>query len=123
MVVTISTKYSFYFRQRLELLKSFKPYNKLRPRELDLLAGLQHSYFKCISSLKVIPEQEELDSMVFNSVTFDRLRGDLSMSEYVLNNNKMGLRNMEFLSKTGLKKEYVVDPDKESTLTFNFIIS
>lgn len=120
MIVSISTNVDRFFRQRLELLKNFPPYNKLRARELDVLAAIQKGYY--INSKL---EKHQIHPIVFSYDNMLKIREDLKISEAVLNNNKMFLRKNNFITSKQLLDNYIVRLDNpyDTSLDFTFIIN
>ena len=120
MNVPIPTTVDKFFRQRLELLKIFNPYNKLRDRELDVLAAIQKEYY-----LNKDLELHQIHPIVFSYDTMLKIRENLKISEAVLNNNKMNLRKAGFMTNRQLFNKYLADPDKlnDCQMDFQFFIA
>jgi len=115
MNLTISTTVDKVFRQRLELLRLFKPYSLLRDRELDLLAAIQKYYY----IYRELPK-DAIHSAVFNYDIMLKIREELGMSEAVLNNNKMQLRRRGFMTKHQLMDRYIVNLSNINDMQIEF---
>lgn len=118
MRVTIKTEVKNFFRQRLEILKSFPPYNVLQKRELDTLGLLQYHYY-----INKDVEINKRHKLVFDYDTMLAIREELGLSEASLNNSKLILRNNKFMDKKSLAPFLIIDPaneaSKEVFFTFN----
>ena len=113
-VVPIKTKEAVFYRQYVELLN---PLIKLRPKELDLLAELlyHNNKLKDIdikNRWKLILDYDNKKDMATN----------LDMSVASLGNNLSYLRKKGIIINNQVSNNFLVYPDKNFKLTFNFII-
>ena len=122
MEIKINSTLHKFFRQRLELLKPLTPYNKLRPRELDLLALFQLFYFNKFPKgiMPNVEQIKDIDKIIFSPETLDEMKRIMNVSDYVFNNNKMALRKKGFLTRKSIEYRYLLDPNRDSQVTFNF---
>lgn len=92
-IVINTTRYKF-FRQFLELIKSIPPFNKLRPKELDVLAEIMYQNDR-YSDL----EPKIRQKIIFDTKTREDIRNGLNMTKESFNNNLSILRKHGVLSK------------------------
>lgn len=92
--IPIKTNEDKFFRQFLELIRSISPINKLRPKELDVLAEIMYQNNK-YSDL----EPNIKNTMVFNTNTRKEMRLKIGITEESFNNNLSILRRHGLLSK------------------------
>jgi len=103
------------FRWVIELLSgSVSPFNKLRPKEKDVLALL---YFK-YNELLNIPE-EHRDTIIFSSQCKKDICNEIKISNDNLYNIFAELKSKGILEKNFLVRKYIIKD--ENTLTFRFI--
>ena len=96
MKLTIETNEKKFFRQLLEILSSIPPLNKLRPKELDLLAIIMY-YNNIYKDLDPLLRQRVLNS----KATKKEIRDIAGMNENVFNTNIFILRKNNLVSKSG----------------------
>lgn len=96
MKLTIETNEKKFFRQLLEILSSIPPLNKLRPKELDLLAIIMY-YNNIYKDLDPSLRQRVLNS----KATKKEIREIAGMNENVFNTNIFILRKNNLVSKSG----------------------
>jgi hypothetical protein len=96
MRLTIETNERKFFRQLLEILSSIPPLNKLRPKELDLLAIIMY-YNNIYKDLDPLLRQRVLNS----KATKKEIREIAGMNENVFNTNIFILRKNNLVSKSG----------------------
>jgi hypothetical protein len=96
MKLTIETNEKKFFRQLLEILSSIPPLNKLRPKELDLLAIIMY-YNNIYKDLDPSLRQRVLNS----KATKKEIRDIAGMNENVFNTNIFILRKNNLVSKSG----------------------
>jgi len=92
--IPIRTDRDKFFRQFLELLRSLPPINKLRPKELDVLAEVMFQndrYGDLDENIKW--------TMVFSTSVRKEMRLKVGISEDSFNNNLSILRKHNILSK------------------------
>lgn len=90
----IKTTKSKFFRQVLEVLRSFPPINKLSPKELDLLA----EFMKQNNELTDIPVNKRR-ILVFSTENRKEIMDTLNMSQAVFNNNLSKLRKVGVITR------------------------
>ena len=118
MKLTVETNERKFFRQLLEILYSIPPLNKLRPKELDLLAILMY-YNNVYKDLDPLLRQRLLNS----KVTKKEIRDTTGMNENVFNTNLFILRKNNLISKSGeLINALQVFPKDSFKIEFQFNI-
>ncbi len=103
---------STFYREVLELLRSFPPLNKLRPKEVDLLCEImrQNDYYRNL-------DKQIRKTIIFSTDNRKDLCDKLGCSSDALNNNLSILRKHKLLSaKNDLLSILDIDADKG----FNF---
>lgn len=113
--VPIKTDSKKFYRQYLELMN---PFVKLRGKELDVLAQLLYYNNK----LKSIDEKHRW-VVIFDYDNKQAIREELGLSEASLNNNLSALRKKGMIKNNKVIKGLLIYPNKNSKLTFNFIIN
>jgi len=118
MRLTIATDERKFFRQFLEILSSIPPLNKLRNRELDILAAMMY-YNYLYKDL-----DDDIRGRVLNSkATKKDVREMLGMSQDVYNNNMSIIRRTGMIEKSGrLANALQVFPGTTYKIEFNFNI-
>ena len=116
-VIPIRTNRDKFFRQVLELLRSLPPFNKLRPRELELLSKLMaySDEFKALDRIRY--------DLIFSTRTRRTIADDLDMSEDAFNNNLSILRRHGLLKKDNRFAPILEDLyyDSKFELTYKFV--
>jgi hypothetical protein len=117
-VIPIRTNRDKFFRQVLELLRSLPPFNKLRPRELELLSKLM-AYS---DEFKALDRDSRYD-LIFSTRTRRAIADDLDMSEDAFNNNLSILRRHGLLTKDNRFAPILEDLyyDSKFELTYKFV--
>ena len=117
-VIPIRTNRDKFFRQVLELLRSLPPFNKLRPRELELLSKLM-AYS---DEFKALDRDSRYD-LIFSTRTWRTIADDLDMSEDAFNNNLSILRRHGLLTKDNRFAPILEDLyyDSKFELTYKFV--
>jgi hypothetical protein len=115
--IQIKTSDEKFFRQFLEVLKSVPPINKLRPKELDVLAEIMYQFSKYES----YPIDHRVD-IVFSQTTRKEMRDKIGIGVDSFNNNVSILRKHKLLmSDNNLHKFFDgVVFNKNFELTFVF---
>jgi len=110
--VIISTDESKFYRQYLEILN---PIIKLRGKELDVLAELlfHNTRLKDITSTLRW-------KLIFDQDNKTVIRQKLDLSEASLNNNLSALRKKRIIVDNEVLKNFLVKPDSNFSLRFNF---
>jgi len=98
MKINIKTNKKLFFRQALEIVKHIPPYNKLRPRELDVLA--QFLYYE--NEFKELSEDVR-GKILFDYDTKQNMRDFIGINEAVFNTTISTLRSKGFISGKILK--------------------
>lgn len=118
MKLNITTDERKFFRQVLELLSSIPPLEKLRGRELDLLAGLMYYNYLYRNLGDDIRWR-----VINNKSTKKELRDMLEMGEDVFNNNMSIIRKTGLIDKAGkLSNALQIIPSETFKMEFNFNI-
>lgn len=117
-IIPIRTNRDKFFRQVLELLRSLPPFNKLRPRELELLSKLM-AYSDEFKAL----DRESRYDLVFSTRIRRSIAEELDMSEDVFNNNLSILRRHGLITKDNRFAPILEDLyyDSKFELTYKFI--
>ena len=112
-----TTKETFY-RQFLEVLKTFPPISKLRPRELEVLAQimLQNDKYRHL-------DDDSRQIIVLSTNVRVRIRESIGISEENMNNILSTLRKYKVLTKDNKLIKYFDQVNFEDgyKLEFNFI--
>jgi hypothetical protein len=118
MKLNLETEPRKFYRQLLELLSSFPPLNRLRNKELDVLAV----YLYYNNKYKLI--EENLRYRIINdSATRREMQRDLGINEDVFNNNLSLIRKTGVIDMDGnLTKFLQVHPTDKYELIINFNI-
>lgn len=117
-IIPIRTNRDKFFRQVLELLRSLPPFNKLRPRELELLSKLM-AYS---DEFKALDRDSRYD-LIFSTRTRRTIADDLGMSEDAFNNNLSILRRHGLVTKDNRFAPILEDLyyDSKFELTYKFV--
>lgn len=94
MKIPLRTTKSKFYRQVLEVLKSFPPINKLRPKEMDLLA----EFMRQNAENKDLPRNKRR-IILFSTENRKEIQDKLGMSQAFFNNNLSVLRKYGLISK------------------------
>jgi DNA-binding MarR family transcriptional regulator len=94
MKIPVRTTKDRFFRQILEILRSFPPINKLRPKELDLLA----EFMKQNSDNASLPKNKRR-IIIFSTENRKEIQDKLEMSQASFNNNLFVLRKHGLINK------------------------
>lgn len=94
MNIPIKTNREKYHRQILELIKSLPPLNKLRPKELDLLAEIMKQY----QELEDIPKDKR-KLIVFSTESRNKMLETLNVSKGNMNTYLVKIRKLKLLTK------------------------
>ena len=115
--IPIKTTEEKFYRQLLELLRCIPPFNKLRPKELDVLGEILHQN----NRYKNIPSKQRT-IVVFSTDTRKEMRTNLDMTVDIFNNNLSGLRKHKILGEDNrlIKFLETLYFDTEYSLEFNF---
>lgn len=118
MKLTIPTGERRFFRQFLEIIRSIPPLNKLRNRELDILAALMY-YNYLYRDL-----DDDTRAMVVGSkATRKDVKEMLKMNSNVYNNNLSFIRKTGLVDRAGRLADVLqIFPDGSYKLEFNFNI-
>jgi DNA-binding MarR family transcriptional regulator len=92
--IPIKTNNRKFYRQFLELIKSLPPINKLRPKEMDVLAEIMYENGK----LKNI-EDDYRYTLIFSTKNRREMRNLIGISEDSYNNNLSILRKHGLITK------------------------
>lgn len=118
MKLAIATDDRKFFRQVLEVLRSFPPLDTLRKKELDLLSGIMYYNYLYKNLDDTIRWR-----VINNRSTKKELRDYLGMNEDVFNNNMSIIRKTGLIDPAGrLANMLQIIPDKLYKIEFNFNI-
>lgn len=112
--IKIPTNERKYFRQVLNILKGFEPFNACQPRELDVLAELyywNHYY-------RNIPEDSR-GKLIFDYDTKRSIADYLNIDSAVLDNSLSALRRKNLIVGRKIHKTFNIEFGK--SLVFEFI--
>ena len=116
MIINIHTDERSFYRKALRLLEPFPPFNRLRKRELDVLAEL--FYYNEVG--KSVEYNKRMDMIFSRTVRLDIIK-NLDISKDNLNNNLKELRKKGFIEEGNkLTKKLIVRPDHVRELIFRF---
>ena len=109
-----------FFRQYLELIKVFSPYNKLRPQALDVLAELM----KYNNVYANVPYEDRW-KLIMHYDTKTKMKESLNMKDAGFNNILSDLRDEEvgLLVDNKIPEEYLFTIDDKFEFKLNFNIS
>lgn len=94
MKIPLRTNPQKFYRQILEVLRSFPPVNKLRPKELDLLA----EFMKQNAEYSFLPKNKRR-AVLFSTDNRRQIQEKLNMTQATFNNNLSGLRRYGLITK------------------------
>lgn len=94
MKIPLRTTENKFYRQILEVLKSFPPINKLKPKEMDLLA----EFMKQNADNMSLPKNKRRIIM-FSTENRKEIQEKLGMSQAYFNNNLSILRKYGLITK------------------------
>jgi DNA-binding MarR family transcriptional regulator len=94
MKIPLKTSNKRFYRQVLEVLRSFPPINKLRPKELDLLA----EFMKQNAELSFLSKNKRR-AILFSTENRRQIQENLNMTQATFNNNLSGLRRYKLVTK------------------------
>jgi isocitrate dehydrogenase kinase/phosphatase len=116
--IPIKTSEDKFFRQILELFRSLPPFNKLKPRELDILAQLLH-----YNNMNRDVDVKIRHVVVFSTELRKEMRENLGISVEVFNNNLSGLKKHKLITADNKLVPFLETLyfDKNFKLEFNFI--
>lgn len=113
----IKTSEKKFFRMFLEIIRSIPPFNKLRTKELDVLA--QILYYN--NKYKQLPLDDRL-LILFNKKTKIKMRDDIGISNAVFDMYMSNLRKHNVLGKENTLSPFLESLffDNEFEITFKF---
>lgn len=117
-VVNLETSRSRFFRQYLELVKSFHPYRSLRPKELDVLAFLYY-YNDKYKEL----EPEIRWKVIMEYGTKEEIKekcGDMTTANF--NNILTSFRKKGIMVNNRVPDKFLLEVDEEFSFSINFKI-
>lgn len=117
-VIELKTSRSKFFRQYLELVKIFHPFNTLRHKELDVLAEL--FYYN--------NEYKHLDrntrwKLILHYDNREAIKEKYTMSDANFNNILTALRKKDLLIDNKVPQKYLLETDDEFEFKINFKIN
>lgn len=106
-----------FFRQYLELIKIFHPFNKLRPRELDVLSEL----------MRLNNEYQNLAyrdrwKLILHYESRQAIKAKFNISDAVFNNTLSALRKKGLLVDNKVPEDYLLTIGKEFDFRIKFDI-
>jgi len=113
MKLQINSNQFKYFRQVLELLSPFAPFNTISGREKDVLSQLLTYNWTVIDLTK-----EERDSYVFSKAAKEKMRKTLNISKPSFDNQMAALRRKGFITYDAIVAKHEMRMDTELTFTF-----
>jgi hypothetical protein len=117
--IPIKTNKDIFFRQVLELMRSLPPFNKLRPKELEILSKVMW-----YNDLHKNLDEETKWTVVFSTKVRKEIMKDLEISEDSLNNNLSILRKRGLVTKDNMLAPILRNLyfDKDFKLEYSFKI-
>jgi len=118
MRLNIDTTSQKFYRQLLELFKSIPPLDKLRPRELDVVAAYMYFNNRYKNIEDVIKWR-----IVNDTSTRKEMRDMINMTEDIFNNNLSIIRKKGLIGNDGSLVEFLrIYPSSMYKVEFNFKI-
>jgi hypothetical protein len=117
MIIKIPTTKRLFFRQSLEIMKILPPLDKLRGKELDLLAELLY-----YNNLYKDVDEKLRGKLIFDYDTKIAIREYLGLSEYGINNLFTSLRKKNIITKRSIGNTYGIT-DVSPDIVFKFTIN
>lgn len=114
--IPIKTDNDKFYRQFLEVLKSVPPINKLRPKELDVLAEIVRQN----NLLKGYPDEHK-NSILLSAASKKEIMDKVGIGADSLNNNLSMLRKYNILSKENRLNKFFNGIDFNGKFELNFI--
>lgn len=116
MKLNLNTNSKLFYRQLLELLRAIPPLDKLRSRELDVVAAFM--YFN--NRYKNI--EDSIKWRIINDTsTRKEMQEMIGMSEDIFNNNLSIVRKAGLINKEGVLKDFLrIYPGLTYKVEFNF---
>lgn len=114
--ISISTDNSKFYRQLLEILRSVPPINKLRPKELAVLAEimLQNNKYREL-------DYETRYSILFSTKMRKKMRENIKLGEESFNNNLSLLRKYGIISKDNELNRFFDEVEFSDKYSLEFI--
>ena len=116
MQIPIKTNKIKFYREVLQVLRQFPPINKLRPRDLDLLAELMKQNTDNIA----LPEGKR-KIFIFSTENRKIMRDKLNMNSAIFNNSLSTLRKYKLVNQYNeLLPILRISPKDGYTISINF---
>ncbi len=115
----LNTTKDKFFRQYLEVVRVMPPFNKLRSRELDVLAELlrYNDYYK------EVPHEDRW-ALILHYKTKNNIKARLNnMSTANFNNILTSFRQKNILIDNKIPENYLIIPEDEFEFKINFSIN
>ena len=114
--IPIKTNDGRFYRQFLELIKSLPPINKLRPKEMDVLAQLMRENGR----LRAVPEEDRY-MIIFSTKKRREIRDIVGISEDSYNNNLSILRKHGLITKGNYLNKFLSTVVFSNNFSLEFI--
>ena len=114
----LSTDKRKFFRQYLELVKIFKPFNKLRPKELDVLAE-----FMYLNNEYIEVPYEDRWKLIMHYDTKIGIKERLDMGDANFNNILSAFRNKGIMVDKRIESKYLFNIEDNFEFKINFQIA
>lgn len=114
--IPIKTNADKFYRQFLELIKSLPPIDKLRPKELDVLASVMHENGK----MQALGEDDRY-TIIFSTKKRKLMREAIGISEDSYNNNLSILRKHGLITKENQLNKFLGTVIFDGNFSLEFI--
>lgn len=115
-IINIKTNNAKFYSQWLTLLSTLSPWNNLQPKERELVALLS----SLDNKYKDLDIQEKAD-LILSKTNRESIMNTMNISnKQVFNNLLSSLRKKGVMKDNILSNYYVICPDKNNQLIFNF---
>lgn len=116
--LNLTTNKRKFFRQYLELVKIFKPFNKLRPKELDVLA----EFLYLNNEYSAVPYEDRW-KLIMHYDTKVGIKERLNMGDANFNNILSAFRNKGIMVDKRIEEKYLFNIGQDFKFKINFQIA
>lgn len=114
--IPIKTNNNKFYRQFLELIKSLPPIDRLRPKELDVLAHIMYENGQMQSM-----DESDRYTIIFSTKKRKSIREDIGISEDSYNNNLSILRKHGLITKENQLNKFLSTVVFDGNFSLEFI--
>jgi len=116
--IVLNTIKGKFYRQYLEIIRVFPPYNKLRDKEIDILA----EFFRLNNEYSHLDESIKW-KIIFEYSTKIQIKDKLNISDANFNNILTSLRSKGLIVNNKIPTKYLFTTGKKFKLNINFNIA